>query len=505
MLSPVIIISLIVAYFLVLIGISYFTSRGAGNSTFFIGDRNSKWYLVAFGMIGTSLSGITFISIPGTVGDGAFSYMQIVIGYMFGYFVIATVLMPLYYRMNLTSIYTYLGNRYGQIAYMTGTIFFFISRMIGAALRMYVVAMVLQAFVFDDLGVSFEVTVAISIALIWLYTQKGGIKTIVWTDTLQTLFMLIALFLSIFLLKDALGMDWSGVYNNMKEQGWGQWFFTDDVNATNYVWKQILAGFAIAVCMTGLDQDMMQKNLSCPNIKDAQKNMFSFSVILFIVNFFFLFLGVLLMMYLNQSPDLLAEWNTMFEGGTPEMDKLFPFIALEGGLGIAIGIFFLLGLIAAAYSSADSALTALTTSFCVDILKIEKKEEKQQVKTRRLVHILLSVVLLFVVIIFNTVKQDSLIWELFKFAGYTYGPLMGLFFFGIIMKRKVNDFYIPFIAILAPIITYVIQSGLAANPDGFQLGSELILVNGGLTFLGLLLSSKPNQKNASTGILDKSR
>lgn len=491
MLSPEVIISIIIAYFLVLIGISYLTSRGAGNESFFIGDRNSKWYLVAFGMIGTSLSGITFISIPGTVGGGAFSYMQIVIGYMFGYFVIATVLMPLYYRMNLTSIYTYLGKRYGEVAYITGTIFFFISRLIGAALRMYIVAMVLQTFVFNKLGVPFEVTVAISIALIWLYTQKGGIKTIVWTDTLQTLFMLIALFLSIFLIKDALGMDWSGIFSTMNEEGWGQWFFTDDINSTKFAWKQILAGFAIAVCMTGLDQDMMQKNLSCPNIKDAQKNMFSFSVILFIVNLLFLFLGVLLMMYLNNhSPEVLAEWITMFENGAPDTDKMFPFIALDGGLGIAIGVFFLLGLIAAAYSSADSALTALTTSFCVDIFKIEKKNKGKQVKTRRWVHIMLSVALLFTVIIFKMVKQDQLIWELFKFAGYTYGPLMGLFFFGIIMKRKVQDELIPVIAIAGPVLTYFIQAFLASNPEGFQLGSELILVNGGLTFLGLLLVSK---------------
>ncbi len=493
--SPLLILSIVVGYFLVLLLVSYFTSRNATNESFYVGDRNSKWYLVAFGMIGTSLSGITFISIPGTVEKSQFGYMQVVIGYLIGYLVVAYVLLPLYYRLNVTSIYTYLQQRFDNWAYRTGAIYFLISRVIGASLRLFLVALVLQTFVFDALGVPFELTVALSIFLIWVYTAKGGIKTIVWTDTLQTFFMLLALGLSIHHIMGDLDLSVSSVMPAIRDADMGQWFFTENYLASNYFIKQIIAGAFITICMTGLDQDMMQKNLSCKNLKEAQWNMISFSGVLFAVNIAFLALGGLLYLYTDAHPEIVE----LMAGESRGADKLFPTIALQGNISPWLGVTFLLGLIAAAYSSADSALTALTTSVCIDLLETDKQEEKQQERTRKIVHVAMSVLIFLVIVVFNRMNEgESLIWELFKAAGYTYGPLLGLFSFGMFTKRMVKGAGILAVCFVAPVLIYLLNELLKLNEEGYQFGLEIIAINGALTFLGLLLISKSENYDRRT-------
>jgi SSS family solute:Na+ symporter len=472
--QPLHIILLIVAYFSVLIFISYITGKSANNETFFKANNSSPWYLVAFGMIGASLSGVTFISVPGWVEGQSMAYMQMVLGYVIGYAIIGLVLLPLYYRLNLTSIYTYLEDRFGRYSYKTGASFFLLSRTVGAAFRLFLVANVLQLLLFDAYGIPFWVTVSITILLIWLYTFKGGIKTIVWTDTLQTLFMLIAVGVCIYTISDE--MDISNIFTYVADSDLSKTFFFEDVNAGNYFWKQFLAGAFIAVVMTGLDQDMMQKNLTCRNLKDAQKNMFWFTIVLVIVNFFFLALGVLLTDYAQRN------------GIDAHKDQLFPIIATKGTLGLATAMFFLLGLIAAAYSSADSALTSLTTSFSIDILEIDKKKDKkEQEKIRKRIHILFSFVLIATILIFKYFIADaSVIAKIFTFAGYTYGPLLGLYAFGLFTKLNVKDKAVPYICLTAPILTYVI-SFYSKEKLGFDFGFFVLVLNGALTFLGLLL------------------
>jgi len=472
--QPLHIILLIVAYFSVLIFISYITGKSANNETFFKANNSSPWYLVAFGMIGASLSGVTFISVPGWVEGQSMAYMQMVLGYVIGYAIIGLVLLPLYYKLNLTSIYTYLEDRFGRYSYKTGASFFLLSRTIGAAFRLFLVANVLQLLLFDAYGIPFWVTVSITILLIWLYTFKGGIKTIVWTDTLQTLFMLIAVGVCIYTISDE--MDISNIFTYVADSDLSKTFFFEDVNAGNYFWKQFLAGAFIAVAMTGLDQDMMQKNLTCRNLKDAQKNMFWFTIVLVIVNFFFLALGILLTDYAQRN------------GIDAHKDELFPIIATKGTLGLATAMFFLLGLIAAAYSSADSALTSLTTSFSIDILEIDKKKDKkEQEKIRKKIHILFSFVLIATILIFKYFIADvSVIAKIFTFAGYTYGPLLGLYAFGLFTKLNVKDKAVPFICIIAPILTYLISS-YSKEKLGFDFSFALLVLNGALTFLGLLL------------------
>jgi len=476
MLSPTFILLLIASYFVVLIGISFLTNKTGSNAEFFKANNKSPWYLVAFGMIGASLSGITFISIPGTVEFSAFSYFQVVLGYTVGYAVISLVLMPLYYRLNLTSIYTYLDERFGFYSYKTGASFFLLSRIVGASFRLFLVAGVLQLIVFDALGVPFYVTVTLTILLIWVYTFKSGIKTIVWTDSLQTLFMLLALGISIVFLLQNLDLSISEIPQYLEKDDNFKIFFFEDWRSKDFFFKQFLSGAFIAIVMTGLDQDMMQKNLTCKNLKDAQKNIFSFTIILTIVNFLFLFLGLLLTSY--------AEIN----GITAKKDDLFPSIAMQGDLGIAVAVFFLLGLIAAAYSSADSALTSLTTSFSIDILDIENRyEENQQVRIRKLTHIVISIVLIMVMLIFQyAISDKSVINKLFEFAGYTYGPLLGLYAFGMFTKAKVKDKWVPIVAVLSPILSYVIS----LNSEiwfGFEFGFFILILNGLLTYLGLVL------------------
>lgn len=473
--NPTQIILLIAAYFGLLILISYFTGKKSGNDAFFKGNRQSPWYVVAFGMIGASLSGVTFISVPGWIEASQFSYMQVVLGYIVGYLVIGLVLLPLYYRLNLTSIYTYLETRFGNYSYKTGASFFLISRVIGASFRLYLVANVLQIILFDELGIAFWQTVTITVLLIWLYTFKSGIKTIVWTDTLQTLFMLIAVGVAIYFVSDELGLSGSNVLSFVLDSDLSKIFFFDDFKSGNYFWKQFISGAFIAIVMTGLDQDMMQKNLTCRTLNDAQKNMFWFTIVLTLVNFVFLSLGLLLTVYAQQN------------GIDAHKDDLFPILA-KNHLGIGVFVFFLLGLIAAAYSSADSALTSLTTSFSIDILDIEKKyNPEKQVRIRKRIHVLISVVLILVIIAFKYIIKDaSVIAKLFVFAGYTYGPLLGLYAFGLFTKWQVKDKLVPIIAILSPILSYIISVN-SLKWFGFEFGFFILILNGLLTFLGLIL------------------
>ncbi|UAM98932.1 sodium:solute symporter [Polaribacter litorisediminis] len=475
--QPIHILLLIISYFSVLMFISYLTGKSADNNTFFKANNSSPWYLVAFGMIGASLSGVTFISVPGWVEAQSMSYMQMVFGYIVGYAVIGLVLLPLYYRLNLTSIYTYLQDRFGNYSYKTGASFFLLSRTIGAAFRLFLVANVLQLLLFDAYGIPFWATVTITILLIWLYTFKGGIKTIVWTDTLQTLFMLIAVGVCIYTISSE--MEISNIFSYVADSKLSKTFFFEDVKTGNYFWKRFLAGAFIAIVMTGLDQDMMQKNLTCKNLKDAQKNMFWFTIVLVIVNFFFLALGVLLTDYAQKN------------GIDAHKDQLFPEIAGKGTLGLTAAIFFLLGLIAAAYSSADSALTSLTTSFSIDILEIDKKKDVlNQEKIRKQIHVVFSLVLIGTILIFKYfIADESVIANIFKAAGYTYGPLLGLYGFGLFTKLKVKDKLVPLICILAPILTFLISyySFIIYN---FDFGFFVLVLNGFLTFIGLFICKK---------------
>ncbi|MEE9407999.1 MAG: sodium:solute symporter [Polaribacter sp.] len=482
--QPLHILLLIVAYFSVLMLISYFTGKDDSNEVFFKAKRSSPWYLVAFGMIGASLSGVTFISVPGMVNGQQFAYMQGVFGFFFGYLIIAFILLPLYYRLNITSIYQYLEQRFGTVSYKTGAFFFLLSRVTGASFRLFLVAIAMQYIVFEEIGVPFEVTVIISILLIWIYTFRGGIKTIVWTDTLQTLAMLVAVGLSIYLINEKL--DWSYVEFLSSDEFTtkGQIFFFDDPNSKTYFWKYFIGGIFIAVAMTGLDQDMMQKNLTCKNNKEAQKNMISMAILLVVVNFIFLSLGALLFIYSEKIGLAIP-----FVDGIMRTDLLFPEIAMNQNLGTGLAITFIIGLIAAAYSSADSALTSLTTSFSVDFLNIEKRPKEIQKPLRKKVHIGVSILLIFVVILFNSL-EGNVVGNLFKFATFTYGPLLGLFAFGILTKHKIKDKYSWIIALLSIIFSFVITSLPESIIGNYQFHWEILPLNGLITFVGLYLIKK---------------
>ena len=472
--SPLIALSILVVYFALLITVSVYTAKGADTNTFFTANRQSPWYLVAFGMIGTSLSGVTFISIPGSVANIQFSYFQVVLGYILGYLVIGTMLMPLYYRLNLISIYSYLEQRFGFWSYKSGSGVFLLSRTVGSAVRLYVAAQVLQLAVFGPLGIPFEVSVAITIFLIWVYTFKGGVKTIIITDTLQTFFLVTAVILTIVMVSRELNLDGpTAIWNTIKKGGHSQIFFWD-VNDPKYFFKQFFAGAFIAVVMTGLDQDLMQKNLTCKNIGEAQKNMFWFTVVLVVVNFLFLSLGALLYVYAST------------EGIQPtaKTDDFYPMLALNH-LGVVVGITFLLGITAATYASSDSALTALTTAFCIDFMNIEKMPENKRKTTKFWVHIGFSVVFYIVILIFNRLNSKEVITAVFDLAGYTYGPLLGLFSFGAFTKRAVIDKWVPFVCIASPILTYIINEHSAEWLGGYKLGFERLIINGLITFLGL--------------------
>jgi len=461
--------------------VSWLTSKKANNKTFFIGNKQSPWYVVAYGMVGASLSGVTFISVPGWVGDTQFSYMVVVLGYLIGYFVIAQILLPLYYKLNLTSIYSYLETRFGFWSYKTGAFYFLISRIIGASFRLFLVVNVLQLFVFDAWGIPFGVTIALFILLIWLYTFKGGIRTIVWTDTLQTTFMLLAVGISVYLISKGLNLSLSSLISTVADSDYSKMIFTEWQDK-RFVLKQFFSGAFIAIVMTGLDQDMMQKNLSCRNLKDAKKNIITLSWILVPVNLLFLFLGASLFLYASQKGIQLPVLT----------DDVFPTIAIKH-LGILSGLAFIIGLIAAAYSSADSALTALTTSFSVDFLGIEKNgqlDEKQRIKIRTFVHIGISLVVLLVIFVFRAINDQAVIAKLFTIAGYTYGPLLGLYAFGLFTKFSVKDKWVPLIAIISPLVCYILSIFSESLFNGYKFGFELLIVNGLLMFIGLYFVKK---------------
>lgn len=486
--SPIILLTFLIAYFGILIGISYITSKGSSdNSSFFIASRNSKWYFVAFGMIGTALSGVTFISVPGAVEKSAFGYFQFVLGNAVGFVLIATVLLPLYYRINLISIYTYLEKRLGYWSYKTGASIFLISRTIGSAFRLYLVAIVLQKFIFDAWNVPFWLTIAICLLLIWSYTYKGGLKTIIITDTLQTVFLLSAVILSIWFIAGSLDLDIKQTFETVKNSSYSQIFFWDDVLGNkNYFWKQFLGGIFITIAMTGLDQDLMQKNLSCKNIGEAQKNMLTFTAVFVVVNIFFLSVGALLYQYASVNNIQLTDLQTR--------DHLFPEIALNH-LGTAPAIVFMLGLTAATFATTDSALTALTTSFCVDFLGFDKKADQQNpklVSKRHMVHLAFSFIMLLVIFVFKIINDDSVVNAIFKAAGYTYGPLLGLFFFGMTSKRRVRDRLVPFICLISPIVSFIIDQ-YSMSLTGYSIGFELIIINGFITFLLLMLAGEGRQ------------
>ncbi len=494
--SSTTILIIISIYFGLLLIISNIVSKkGTDNDTFFKANKNSKWYLVAFGMIGTALSGVTFISVPGEVGnpDLQFKYFQFVLGNAIGMIAVATILLPLYYRMNLTSIYSYIEKRLGIVSYKTAASIFLISRTIGSAFRLYLVVIVLQKFVFDDFGIPFALTVLISLALIFAYTYRGGLKTIIITDTLQTFFLVSSVFLTIIFICNSLDLSFIQAFETVKESNYSKIFFFDDFNKGNYFWKQLLGGMFVTIAMIGLDQDLMQKNLSCATIGEAQKNMFVFTGIFVLINIFFLSVGALLYIYAEKNGIAIPVVD-----GSPRTDLLFPEIAFHH-LTIIPAVVFLLGLTAATFATTDSALTALTTSFCVDFLGMDKAENQKKpniVRTRHLVHVGFSTLMFLVIIIFNSLNDKSVVTMIFKVASYTYGPLLGLYAFGLLMKTKtVHDKFVPLICIISPIICLMISQNSAVLLGNYKIDNELIIINGLITFLGLLLISKTATEN----------
>ena len=504
--SPIVLFSFVIGYFVLLLGVAWYTSRNSNNESFFIGNRNSNWMLVAFGMIGTSLSGVTFVSVPGSVGSGNFYYYQIVLGYLLGYMVIAFVLIPLYYRMNLTSIYTYLEKRFGINAHKAGAFFFILSRTVGATARLYLVISVLQIFIFNKLGIPFYATTLVILVLILLYTFEGGVKTIIYTDTLQTTGMLVGLVVCIFVIVKALGTDLGGAWSMMSDKGYTQ-IFNWDVKSGSYAWKHIIGGMFIAIAMTGLDQEMMQKNISVKTQKDSQKNIMTFTAVLMIVNLLFLVLGGILYLYASQNNINVPP------------DDLFATIALSDTFSGVIGIIFIIALISALFPSVDGAITSLTSCFCIDILGMKKStaSEQEKKRTRLKVHFTFAAVFFLMVLLFKWINDKLIIDFILKFAGVTYGPLLGLFSFGILTKRVLNDKKIWAVCIIAPLLALGLD--ILSNPawyeaklhvslglqslsnsifNGYKIGNELILINGIFTFMGLWFISRPADKTAGS-------
>lgn len=502
--SPYLLFGFVFGYFLLLLAVAWYTSKNSDNDSFFIGNRNSNWMLVAFGMVGTSLSGVTFVSVPGTVGAGAFGYYQVVIGYFLGYFAIAFILLPLYYRMNLTSIYRFLEERFGPVSYKTGALFFIISRSLGATARMYLVINILQIFILDAMGVPFIVTAFVMLLLILLYTFEGGVKTIVYTDTLQTTFMLGGLVVCIFALLSKMDYGFFEAFSVLKSEGLTK-IFNTDINAPGFFLKQVLGGAFITIAMTGLDQEMMQKNISVKTLGGSQKNVLTLATVLLIVNILFLLLGGLLFLFAKQN-------GVLVKG-----DDLFPTIALGGTLSAAIGVIFIIGLISALFPSADGALTAMTSSFCIDMLGMQKdtlSSDKEKKKTRLTVHLSFALIFFLCVLVFKWIDDKSIIDVILKLAGYTYGPLLGMFAFGIFTNRVPKDRWVLWVCLLSPVVIFGIDfinnaewfakklamSDAASTSliqlsesifSGFKIGIEILILNGLLTFAGLwLISSK---------------
>ncbi len=479
--NPTLILTVICIYFSVLMLIAYFTSRKADSQSFYLGNRKSPWYIIAIAMVGTSISGVTFVSVPGMVIGNGFTYMQMVFGFLLGYVAVANILLPIYYKLNLTTIYTYLEQRFGGTSYETGAWIFLVSRILGSAFRLYIVAVVLQKAVFDAWEIPFFVTVVVTIFFIFIYTQKGGMKTVIWTDTIQTLVLVSTVLLCIWKISSELNFSIGDVAQNIQQSDFSQ-IFIWDIKSPHYFWKQFLAGVFTVIAMTGLDQDQMQKNLSCRSLKDAKKNMYTYGFLFIPINLIFLSLGVLLVIFSQQ---VGIDYTSM------KGDELFPMLATHSNpatgrlyMGTLISVLFIVGIISAAYSSADSALTALTTSFTVDILKV-KNDDPNLVRKRRIVHISLSIVCALVIMLFRVINDESVISAIYRIAGYTYGPLLGLFAFGLLTKYSIKDKWVPFVCVLSPILTYGFSKISPYLFNGYECGFELLIINGAFCFLGL--------------------
>lgn len=474
--SPITVLLTIVCYFALLFGVSWWAGRGSNNAEFFNGGRKQKWYMVAFATVGSMISGVTFVSVPGMVAASGYGYLQMIAGFVVGQLLIAYVLVPLFYRMNLTSIYQYLEERFGITTYKTGAWFFFVSKMLGAAVRFYLVCLTLQLLVFEPFGLPFGLNVLISMALVWLYTAQGGVKSIIWADMLKSACLIISVMLSIWFIAKDLGFDFGGLCGTI----WNahDFMFLDDVNEPQFFWKQFLAGIFTMIATNGLDQDMMQRNLSCRNSKDAQKNMITSGLMQFPVIALFLFLGTLLYLYAEK------------HGITAVKDELFPTVATQGGLPLIVGVLFIIGLVASAYNAAGSALTALTTSFTIDILHAKDRAEEALKALRKKVHIILTIVMGLVIIVFGIFNNTSVIDAVYKLASYTYGPILGLFTFGIFTKWQVRDKLLPIVAIIAPVICFILDKNSVAWFGGYKFSYELLIMNAAFTFIGMLLISK---------------
>lgn len=482
--SPVLVLITIAAYFAILFTISYIAGRKADNAGFFVGNRKSTWYVVAFAMIGSSISGVTFVSVPGMVATSNFSYLQMVLGFVAGQFIIAFLLIPLFYKMNLVSIYEYLENRFGLSSYRTGAWFFFISKMLGAAVRLFLVCLTLQLLVFDPLKLPFILNVIATVALVWLYTFRGGVKSLIWTDSLKTFCLVVSVVLCIYYIASDLNLSFTGMVNTVVDSDFSRFFFFDDVNDKRYFFKQFLAGVFTMIAMTGLDQDMMQRNLSCKNFKDSQKNMITSGISQFFVILLFLMLGVLLYTFTAQNGIT----------NPAKSDELFPMVATGGYFPVIVGVLFIVGLISSAYSAAGSALTALTTSFTVDILGTKGKSEQEIVIIRKRVHIGMAIVMGIVIFIFNILNNTSVIDAVYILASYTYGPILGLFAFGMLTKKQVRDKYIPLVAILSPILCFILQKNSEVWFNGYAFSYELLIFNAFFTFIGLCLLTVNEKK-----------
>ncbi len=500
--SPLLIISCIGLYFGGLLLIAYLTSKNSTAESYFSGNHSSPWYAVAFGMIGDSLSGVTYISVPGKVGSANFSYLQLVLGYFVGYFIISKVLLPIYYKMNLISIYTYLETRFGKKTQKTGAFFFILSRILGASGRLYLAAGVIQFFVFDQIRsvhIPFWLSVSIILILMLLYTYKGGIKTLVWTDTFQSMFLVLGVIVSIAIIIDKMDIGFGQAVSNIANSAYSKTFFWD-WHKSNFFIKEFIGGIFIAVAMTGLDQNMMQKNLSCKSLGEAQKNIFWFSIVMVVVNIFFLSLGVLLYQYYAHS---LIDLPINTETSKVLTDKVFPNLALNH-LGMFAGLIFIIGLTAATFSSADSVLTTLTTSTYVDILEYDKNStmsESEKSKRRTYIHIGFAIILWLVIIIFDILNQRAIIDTILLLAGYTYGPLLGLFIIGLFTTLTLKDQLVPIICVIAPIFTYILANYIIKPMTHYEIGNELIIINAGITILGLLVVKKSTSPLSSENIL----
>lgn len=486
--SPLLVLTTIAFYFLILYLISYITGRKADNQGFFVGNRKSPWWVVAFAMIGSSISGVTFVSVPGMVGASSFSYLQMVLGFVFGQLIIAFVLVPLFYRMNLVSIYGYLENRFGASSHKTGAWFFFISKMLGASVRLFLVCLTLQLLVFDPLKMPFILNVAFTVLLVWLYTFRSGVKSLIWTDSLKTFCLVVSVALCIYYIASDLGYSFQGMISAIADSDLSRTFFFDNVNERTYFFKQFLGGVFTVIAMTGLDQDMMQRNLSCKNFKDSQKNMITSGILQFFVILLFLMLGVLLYMF-------TAHHNIE---NPAKSDELFPMIATGGYFPLVVGILFIIGLISSAYATAGSALTALTTSFTVDIWGTEGKSEKKIKVARKRIHIAMAITMGIVIIVFNLLNNTSVIDAVYILASYTYGPILGMFAFGIFTKKKVRDKYIPLVAILSPILCFILQKNSESWFNGYSFSYELLIFNALFTFIGLSLLIIRKEKTSVT-------